>query len=173
MADTLAQAAGFRELVTGSRMYGDLGAIHAVMIEAQAGRRPGQMTLVHGACPPRHPHTKRPIPWTVAKRLPRLEQSCLRGADWLAAWLAAQLGWVVEPHPAGWEAACRATCQPGHRRGGRHGSICPAAGDYRNDDMVALGAARCDGFLLPCRDPACHRAEPHGTHGSSDCLDRA
>jgi len=160
----------FRELVTGSRMYGDLATIRTVMIEAQADRPPGRMTLVHGQCPPRHPHTKRPIPWKVAERLSRIEQSYLRGADWLAAWIAVDLGWVTEPHPADWEGPCRPTCQRGHRRGGRRGSICPAAGDYRNEDMVATGVLRCDGFLLPCRDPGCRRTEPHATHGADGCL---
>lgn len=46
----------------------------------------------------------------------------------------------VEPHPALWEAPCRETCNPGHRRDRGGISICPAAGVYRNQEMLDAGA---------------------------------
>jgi hypothetical protein len=67
-----------------------------------------------------------------------------------------------EPHPAGWEDPCRETCRPGHRRVGKSGrDYCPAAGNYRNQRMVTLGADRAAAFI---RDRS---------RGASDCADRA
>lgn len=66
----------------------------------------------------------------------------------------------LESHPAGWEGPCRDACDHGPRRVYRGRSICPAAGPYRNEEMVALGA---DGGLGALRT---------GTKstGSKDCL---
>ncbi len=68
-----------------------------------------------------------------------------RGADRLAGTVARKLGLTVEPHDADWDGPCRDTCQPVHRRPSPVGSgtICPAAGNYRNDLMVSLGADAC------------------------------
>ena len=54
-----------------------------------------------------------------------------------------------EPHPASWEGPCNPRrCQPGHRRTNRRGrEYCPAAGDYRNEEMVATGADRGAAFI--------------------------
>lgn len=48
-------------------------------------------------------------------------------------------GLTVEPHPADWEGPCRETCNPGHRRMSDGVSICPAAGVYRNQEMLEAG----------------------------------
>src|SRR5690348_12322769 len=45
----------------------------------------------------------------------------------------------LESHPADWEGPCRDTCDHGLRESWRGRSICPAAGPYRNQEMVALG----------------------------------
>lgn len=63
------------------------------------------------------------------------------GADRFAAEHASHRGWRPEAHPARWSASCRSGCRPGHRKHRRDGAeYCPAAGVYRNTDMVASGA---------------------------------
>jgi len=62
------------------------------------------------------------------------------GADSDAAIAARLVGMEVEPHPADWRQDCRATCAPGHRRPQGDHTICPAAGVYRNQDMIDAGA---------------------------------
>jgi hypothetical protein len=147
--------ADFRVLVTGSRDYPAAGRIRAVLIDAitaHPGRTP---VLVHGMCDPRHPATRRPIRWTVAKKLRPADQGQLLGADWLADWLATQWGWRVEACPADWQ------------REGRQ------AGFLRNGRMVRLGADYCPAFIAPCADPRCRRPQAHGSHGASHCADLA
>lgn len=73
--------------------------------------------------------------------LPRdavLVQGEAAGADSLAreVW-SGFLGREQEPHPADWSGPCQLSCAPGHRR--RNGSYCPAAGVYRNQEMVDSG----------------------------------
>lgn len=64
------------------------------------------------------------------------------GADSIAAeWWRRNCGTkACEPHPADWDGPCRDTCKPGHRRQRKDGSTyCPAAGAYRNQEMVDSG----------------------------------
>lgn len=63
-------------------------------------------------------------------RPPVLVHGAARGADTIAAEVAAGMGWEVEPHPARW---------------GTHGD---AAGPLRNAEMVAAGANLCLAFIL-------------------------
>jgi len=63
--------------------------------------------------------------------------------------------WFTEPHPADWI------------RNGR------AAGFIRNQQMVARGADACVAWIKPCSKSACTRPKPHGSHGATDCADRA
>ena len=136
----------YRILVTGSRDWGDWRTITKALIDAADGK-PRPVTVVHG---------------------------CARGADVLAAHAARKLGWEVEDHPARWDAPCREECKPGHRRTQRSGgTYCPAAGNYRNQAMVDLGANVCICFVMPCTNPRCTRPRPHDSHGASDCADRA
>jgi len=105
-----------RVLVTGSRKWVDRDAIYSAMIAQwdKAGR--GEITLVHGAA---------------------------KGADTLAASVAYELGWTVEPYPADWD---------------RYGR---AAGPIRNAEMVATGADVCLAFPLA------------NSRGTIDCMRRA
>lgn len=108
----------FRILVTGGRDYADAERVEAELRSAVKARLgavtdPSQIVLVHGDA---------------------------SGLDRLAAAAAKRLGFQVEPHPADWAGLCRPTCPP-HRRRRRYGSdYCPAAGAYRNAEMVELGA---------------------------------
>jgi SLOG family YspA-like protein len=101
-----------------------------------------------------------------------------RGADRTAQEWArekARQGWPVreEPHPADWDAPCRAECKPGHRRGPRERrsdregdrTYCPAVGQYRNAHMVSLGADVCLAFIRadsPGATGCATLAEDHG-----------
>lgn len=124
-----------RILVTGSRDWKDESVIHRVLMEALS-KFPGA-TLVSGACP--------------------------TGADSIAEMIwGLCFGAPVERHPADWVGPCRAACKPGHRRRNNFGgTYCPAAGNYRNQDMVDLGADIVLAFQL------------NGSRGTQDCIDRA
>jgi hypothetical protein len=104
----------YRILVTGSREF-DAAPLLAYRLGLAVGyglTRGMQVTVMHGACD--------------------------TGADKLADGLArAHEGITVDPRPAGWKAPCRPECKPGHRKTRRDGSdYCPAAGNYRNQEMV-------------------------------------
>ena len=132
-----------RVLVTGSRDWKDVRAIEQALLayhpaDEQGFDLPDKPTLVSGACP--------------------------RGADRMAETAARFLGWHIERYPADWSAPCRPECKPGHRRptlGGRGGTYCPAAGNYRNQRMVDAGADVVLAFQL------------NGSRGTQDCIDRA
>lgn len=79
------------------------------------------------------------------------------GWDTLCAIEANRRGWAVEGHRADW--------RPG-------GTFDRLAGYKRNQRMTGLGAAVCIAGILPCAEPECSRPQPHGTHGTADCLKR-
>lgn len=123
-----------RLLVTGSRRHTDGALIRQGLREA--GARLGRDTvLVHGAA---------------------------TGADALAAEVWARWGLPVEGHSADWTGPCRPQCRSGHRKPRRDGSTyCPAAGNYRNAEMVRLGADLCVAFPLG------------RSQGTRDCMEQA
>lgn len=126
----------FRILITGSRRWTDIPTVKAALARAVA-EAVGPVIVVHGdAC----------------------------GADQLAA-LVASSTWphiTIERWPADWSGPCRPACKPDHRRYRPGGDdYCPAAGTYRNAEMVAAGADLCLAFPL---------GESHGTR---DCMRRA
>ena len=131
-----------RVLFTGSRYAspyqdGHRATIWSALLEVHRAYPDGTwFTLVHGDAP---------------------------GADRMAAAYAAHLGWAVEPYPADWDGPCGDRCQPNHRtaRRGRPGTYCPAAGAYRNQRMVDLGADVC--VATPMRY----------SRGTRDCVRRA
>ena len=93
-----------------------------------------------------------------------------RGADFLAGhWArrqrAAGRPVTEEARPADWGAPCRPECRPGHRRRrGRGPEYCPAAGNYRNQELlVDRGAGGCLAFF--------QAGAPN--RGTSDCVRRA
>ena len=81
-------------------------------------------------------------------------------AVWAWSWHRNGRNVYWEEHEAQWSALCRDTCQPQHRRRRKNGtSYCPAAGNYRNQVMVDLGAELVLAF-------------PGGS-GTADCKRRA
>lgn len=95
------------------------------------------------------------------RRLIVAHGACPQGADAIAdQWARSRRhdGWPVEPerNPANWR-------KYGKRR----------AGFIRNAAMVNLGADCCLAFIDPCANPECNRPRPHGSHGATDCADRA
>lgn len=84
-----------------------------------------------------------------------------RGVDKIASrwvWQQRQAGRTnirEERHPADWD---------------RHGR---RAGMLRNAEMVDDGAHACFAWIAPCSQRGCRNPEPHGSHGASDCADRA
>lgn len=105
-----------RVLVTGSRSWLDRETIRSAMLAQwdKAGR--GDVTLVHGAA---------------------------EGADVLAASVALELHWTIEPHPALWR------------------DFGKSAGPIRNAEMVGMGADVCLAFPL------------FNSRGTIDCMMRA
>jgi hypothetical protein len=148
VTETAVDAPPYRILVTASRSWTDADAI-AFHLDAAAMDALGRdVVVVHGAG---------------------------GNGDRLAGQAAEYLGFTAEPHPADWEGPCRAECSRGLRRMRRDGTVyCPAAGNYRNQEMVDLGADTALMFALPCtgRKRGCP-ARPHDSHGAADCADRA
>ena len=87
------------------------------IFDALAEYNYGRVTLVHGAA---------------------------RGADSIAASVAAAFGWQIEPHPADW-----------------NGGYGKAAGLVRNARMIRLGADVCLAFIK------------NGSRGATHCADLA
>lgn len=114
----------YRILVTGSRDWADWERVSFELGRAigESGRPIGEVVIVHGGCP--------------------------TGADAIAGRIARDYRYRTELHPGGWAAPCRPACQPGHRRQQDDGrTTCPAAGPYRNAEMVNLGANVCLAFI--------------------------
>jgi hypothetical protein len=121
-----------RVLITGSRTWDDVAVIEDAL---RPHFRRGAV-LVSGACP--------------------------KGADAICERVWEGWGGLVERHPADWEGPCRDACKPGHRKPDRQGgTYCPAAGTYRDAEMVAEGAEVAEAFI---RD---------GSHGATTTADLA
>lgn len=143
-----------RLALTGSRAWTDAGLLRDVL-DGYASSAVGQgatgLLVMHGGCyPTRDPQTGR-IP--------------ARSADWLAhRWvhdLPHPLPVTEKVYPADWSAPCQTGCQPQHRRTRRDGSsYCPAAGNYRNDVIVADNPDRGVAFQLD------------KSSGTADCIRR-
>ena len=137
----------FRILVTASRSWTDAHAVRFALEAAALDAYGREVTVVHGAA---------------------------GGGDMLTDKAARDLGFTVEAYPAGWDGPCRAECDHGPRKRRRDGtSYCPAAGQYRNAEMVALGAERAVALILPCQDRKCREPRPHGSHGATGCAEMA
>ena len=149
--------------VTGSRYFKAPDVIAAALIAAHDRARPHDgHVLVQGMCDPRHPATRRPVRWASARQMPWDAQRTLLGADWLAVWCALDMAdlirWEIESHPADWDAPCRPECRQGHHRPWG----CPAAGNYRNQDIVDADLGELLAFY----------ARREANTGTSDCVRR-
>jgi hypothetical protein len=109
-------------LATFARDYTDFNTVRAVFTAVR--RRHPDAPLMHGDCPD-------------------------GDQDGAAIWR--DLGGIDLPRPADWHGPCRPQCRSGHRRRGRDGkSYCPAAGPYRNEDMLNSGPiVETHAFLTP------------------------
>jgi YspA, cpYpsA-related SLOG family len=124
-----------RVLITGSRTWDDVPVVEEAL---RPHFRPGAV-LVSGACP--------------------------KGADAICERVWEGWGGLVERHPADWEGPCRDTCKPGHRKPDRQGgTYCPAAGNYRDAEMVAEGAEAAEAFI---------HAGSHGASTTAELAERA
>ena len=86
-----------------------------------------------------------------------------RGVDTFAHQAALILGFTPEVHPAPWNAPCRDGCKHKPRKHPSGAEYCPAAGNYRNQEMIDAGADVCVAFYVA--GLACT--------GTSDCDQRA
>jgi hypothetical protein len=129
----------YRILITGSREFDSLALLtfELALAIGESGAHRDEITVVHGGA---------------------------QGADTMAAQVAEGYHCRTEEHRADWEAPCRPSCQRGHRRKRRDGSTyCPAAGNYRNAEMAALGADVCLALFQPGA----------ASRGTSDCVRKA
>lgn len=126
-----------RILITGSRNWDDRDAVMDALQRAFA-RFDGPITVVHGDAP------------GADRTAAMLVRECFRPRGTLESWRA------------GWTGPCRDACTPGHRKPRTGGAeYCPAAGNYRNAEMVAAGADVCLAFPLG------------RSTGTRDCMRRA
>lgn len=109
-----------RVLVSGSRNWRHPDAICDAL--DRAATRPDQLVVVHGN-----------------------NGNADRGADRHAK----ARGWTVEAYDADWEGPCRKACKRQHRRPRRNGvgDYCPAAGVYRNQQMIDTRPGLCLVFV--------------------------
>lgn len=129
-----------RVLVTGSRDLTDRQAVYKALNQLYWRLEPGTLLVVtHGAN--------------------------RRGADRYASeWADRHENVLNDRHPADWHGPCRPECKPGHRRPSKSGRpFCPAAGDFRNQEMVDLKPRVVLAFFQP---GALNK-------GTKDCADRA
>lgn len=110
-----------RILATVARGYRDFDTMREVFTIVR-GRYP-HAVLVHGDCP---------------------------DGDQDASKIWRELGGVDEPNPADWNGPCQSRCRPGHRRRKNGEEFCPAAGPYRNEEMLTSGPlVETHAFLAP------------------------
>lgn len=129
----------YRLLVTASRKFSDTSMMRIALVRLNPISRP--LLVVHGGAEGGD---------SIAKRW-ALEQKAM--------------GLLVdeEEHLADWDGPCRKSCDHGGRRKRRDGTdYCPAAGNYRNQEMVDLGA---DHALVGLVSSARNK-------GTRDCLRR-
>lgn len=139
----------FRMLITGSRSWKDIRPIDQAIYDMamEAAQWGKDLVVIHGA----------------ASGADKLAQSVVTGRR--------SAGWAhlhEEVHPAPWGVPCIERCRPGHRRWrSTGGDYCPAAGRYRNELMVGLGADVCFAFIKDQSPGATHcakLAEAAGIH---------
>lgn len=136
-------------LVTGSRTWQDVTAVHDALLSAW--------------------HDARQDGWPGIEVI----EGQASGADSIAAnWATAHQddGVGHHPVPADWEGPCAPDCKPGHRRERNGTTYCPTAGHRRNADMVALVPQVALAFIGPCTSKRCTKPKPHDSHGVTNCI---
>lgn len=138
-----------RLLWTGSRTWGDWGAIDRIATE-ELHRYPAGTTviMVHG--------DYRNERWGKPPGLDAIIDSWANSK--IIAARHPEYTIIAEPHPADWFRDCDENCQ---HRPRRRGERCPAAGPLRNQHTVDLGADKCIA------------APTEGSRGTWDCVRRA
>lgn len=138
-------------LVTGSRTFSDVPAIHDTLLDTW--------------------HDARQDGWPGIEVI----EGQASGADSIAAdWAKAnrEHGVGHQPTPARWE-QCAPNCPPGHRRPAHDRTYCPTAGHRRNQDMVGAGPLIALAFIDDCTSTRCAKPKPHDSHGVTHCIKAA
>lgn len=139
-------------LITGSRTFADVPAIHAALTEVwHEAMQDGYsgIEVIEG----------------TANGPDRIS------GDWADARQADGVG--HQPVPADWDGPCAETCPPGHRRKRNSQDWCPFAGHRRNQAMVDAGPLLVLAFIEPCGNSRCRRPRPHDSHGVAHCMKAA
>lgn len=148
-----------RLLVSGSRAFTWAHPIWDDLDTQRARLRPGDtFTVVHGDCG--DGDVDEGGVDAIVRQWAQTRQQELRAAGHTGP--GPGVVWVAEErHPADWAAPCRSTCRRGHRRRMKGGIIgCPAAGNYRNQDMVDTRPDRARVYML------------NDSTGADDCFTR-
>lgn len=102
---------------------------------------------------------------SLGRRLVVRHGMCPDGADMLMhSWATTMRdrGWNVVPEP-----------HPAQNHPTEDFGPWPGAGPRRNTHMVNLGADEALAFIDLCSSPRCRRVDPHGSHGATDCANKA
>lgn len=135
-------------LVTGSRSWSDVPAIHDALLDTW--------------------HDARQDGWPGIEVI----EGQASGADSIAAnWALANRAHGVghQPTPAHWE-TCAPNCKPGHRKPAHDRTYCPTAGHRRNQQMVDMGPEIVIAFIAHCTSARCSKPKPHDSHGVHNCI---
>lgn len=139
-------------LVTGSRTFDDVPAIHAALAEAwHEAMQDGYSGI-------------------------EVMQGGAEGPDSIAgAWAKGRVADGVghQQVDADWAGPCAPECKPGHRQQRYGRDWCPTAGHRRNQQMVDAGPLLTLAFIAPCGNARCRKPKPHDSHGVTHCIEAA
>jgi len=137
----------YRLLVTGSRGYDDVLSLQAALVKVYQGRPRGSVLVVVTDW------DENPAYCSGAASIAR---------QWAIEQQEAQFAVQVESWPAGWEGPCEESCTHLDRRVWQDVSLCPEAGQRRNEEMCASGIGAALGAMRVGEDST----------NAKDCLAR-